>query len=83
MNQFLGMKIFKCPGLLNIMMQETIWLIEHGRSDAVRLQIPPVLRPDLIPHADGLALTEWDSVPGGIGLTAHLEAVTNLANAHK
>ena len=26
------------------------WLIEHGRSDAVRLQIPPVLRPDLIPH---------------------------------
>ena len=25
---------------------------------------PAVLRPDLIPHADGIALTEWDSVPG-------------------
>ena len=55
------------------------WLIEHGRSSAVRSQIPTVLRPDLIPHADGLALTEWDSVPGGIGLTAHLEAVYELS----
>ena len=42
------------------------WLIEHGRSAAVRSQIPAVLRPDLIPHADGIALTEWDSVPEGL-----------------
>ena len=32
----------------------------------------PVLRPDLLPTRDGFALTEWDSVPGGIGLTDHL-----------
>ena len=34
--------------------------------------LPPVLRPDLLPTRDGFALTEWDSVPGGIGLTDHL-----------
>ena len=34
--------------------------------------LPPVLRPDLLPIRDGFALTEWDSVPGGIGLTDHL-----------
>ena len=50
------------------------WLIVHGRTAAVRSLIPAVLRPDLIPHADGIALTEWDSVPGGIGLTAQLES---------
>lgn len=54
------------------------WLIKHGRSDAVRTQIPAVLRPDLIPHADGIALTELDSVPGGVGLTAHLEIIYDL-----
>ena len=54
------------------------WLIEHGRSDAVQKQIPLVLRPDLIPHAEGIALTEWDSVPGGIGLTAHLEVTFEM-----
>ena len=57
------------------------WLIEHGRSVAVRSQIPAVLRPDLIPHADGIALTEWDSVPGGIGLTAHLESAYELSKS--
>ena len=57
------------------------WLIEHGRSDAVRSHIPAVLRPDLIPHADGIALTEWDSVPGGIGLTAQLESAYELGKS--
>ena len=27
---------------------------------------------------DGIALTEWDSVPGGIGLTAELESIYQL-----
>ena len=34
--------------------------------------LPPVLRPDLLLTEDGFALTELDSVPGGIGLTAFL-----------
>jgi hypothetical protein len=33
---------------------------------------PPVLRPDLLLTDDGFAMTELDSVPGGIGLTAFL-----------
>ena len=57
------------------------WLIEHGRSAAVRSLLPAVLRPDLIPHANGIALTEWDSVPGGIGLTAQLESVYELSKS--
>ena len=57
------------------------WLIEHGRSAVVRSLIPAVLRPDLIPHANGIALTEWDSVPGGIGLTAQLESVYEMSKS--
>ena len=49
------------------------WLIDHARSNIARTCMPAVLRPDLLPVSNGLALTEWDSVPGGIGLTAQLE----------
>ena len=55
------------------------WLVEHARSNSARANMPAVLRPDLLPVADGLALTEWDSVPGGIGLTAQLEFLYGLA----
>ncbi len=48
------------------------WLVHHSRSTSVRGVLPPVLRPDLLPSRDGFALAEWDSVPGGIGLTDHL-----------
>ena len=48
------------------------WLVEHGRSPAMLGVLPPVLRPDLLPTKEGFALTEWDSVPGGIGLTDQL-----------
>jgi hypothetical protein len=47
-------------------------LICHARSKAVRGTQPMVLRPDLIITEEGFALTEIDSVPGGIGLTAFL-----------
>lgn len=47
-------------------------LVRHARSAAVRGTQPMVLRPDLIITDDGFALTEIDSVPGGIGLTAFL-----------
>ena len=48
------------------------WLVSHASSKAVRDRLPAVLRPDLLPVSGGIALTEWDSVPGGIGVTAQL-----------
>ena len=47
-------------------------LIEHARSKAIRGTAPMVIRPDLLITEDGFALTDMDSVPGGIGLTAFL-----------
>jgi len=47
-------------------------LVEHARDGRLRGTLPPVLRPDLLLTDDGFALTELDSVPGGIGLTAFL-----------
>lgn len=47
-------------------------LVRHARSKAVRRTQPMVIRPDLLVTDDGFALTEIDSVPGGIGLTAFL-----------
>ncbi|CAA6695203.1 MULTISPECIES: hypothetical protein [unclassified Lentimonas] len=47
-------------------------LIEHARSKALRGSTPMVVRPDLLMTENGFALTEIDSVPGGIGLTAFL-----------
>jgi hypothetical protein len=50
------------------------WLVRHARSKAVRKSQPMVIRPDLLMTEEGFALTEIDSVPGGIGLTAFLNA---------
>lgn len=47
-------------------------LIDHARDKAIRGTMPMVIRPDLLMTEDGFALTEIDSVPGGIGLTAFL-----------
>lgn len=47
-------------------------LVEHARDKALRGSTPLVLRPDLLITEKGFALTEIDSVPGGIGLTAFL-----------
>lgn len=47
-------------------------LIDHSLHECVRGTIPPVLRPDLLRTEHGWALTELDSVPGGVGLTAFL-----------
>lgn len=48
-------------------------LVELQRSGRLRGALPPVIRPDLLLTESGFALTELDSVPGGIGLTAFLE----------
>ena len=47
-------------------------LVAHARDPKNRGAFPTVLRPDLLLTEEGFALTELDSVPGGIGLTAFL-----------
>jgi len=47
-------------------------LIAHARDPKNRGVFPTVLRPDLLLTDDGFVMTELDSVPGGIGLTAFL-----------
>ncbi|MFO0731247.1 MAG: hypothetical protein U0231_20945 [Nitrospiraceae bacterium] len=49
-------------------------LIAYSRMNRFRNHLPAVIRPDIIPTADGMVITELDSVPGGIGLTACLTA---------
>lgn len=50
-------------------------LIELQRSPALKNEVPRVIRPDLLITDQGLSVTELDSVPGGIGLTAWLNKV--------
>ncbi|OGW67178.1 MAG: hypothetical protein A3A88_01825 [Nitrospirae bacterium RIFCSPLOWO2_01_FULL_62_17] len=45
-------------------------LIAYSRLDRFRDLLPDVIRPDVIPTDTGMVITELDSVPGGIGLTA-------------
>ncbi|MBA4150432.1 MAG: hypothetical protein H0X66_20160 [Verrucomicrobia bacterium] len=47
-------------------------LIELQRSPAFKNDLPRVIRPDILLTDDGFRITELDSVPGGIGLTAWL-----------
>lgn len=50
-------------------------LIALQRSPAFKNEVPRVIRPDLLLTEGGLSVTELDSVPGGIGLTAWLNRV--------
>jgi len=47
-------------------------LIEWQRSSAFKNDVPRVIRPDILLTENGFSITELDSVPGGIGLTAWL-----------
>jgi hypothetical protein len=47
-------------------------LVAFARMNRFRQALPAVIRPDVIPTPTGMAITELDSVPGGIGLTACL-----------
>ena len=47
-------------------------LIELQRSQAFKSDVPRVIRPDILLTETGFSITELDSVPGGIGLTAWL-----------
>ncbi len=50
-------------------------LVTFSRMKRFRDHLPAVIRPDMIPTQDGMVITELDSVPGGLGLTACLSAV--------
>src|SRR5215469_18227064 len=50
-------------------------LIELQRSQVFKNDIPRVIRPDILLTENGFTITELDSVPGGIGLTAWLNKV--------
>jgi hypothetical protein len=47
-------------------------LIALQHSPAFKNDVPRVIRPDILLTENGLSITELDSVPGGIGLTAWL-----------
>lgn len=50
-------------------------LLEWQRDPAMKNEVPRVIRPDCLLTDDGFAISELDSVPGGIGLTAWLNEV--------
>jgi hypothetical protein len=50
-------------------------LVAFAREKTFRHHLPRVLRPDLILTEEGFVLSELDSIPGGIGLTAWLNQV--------
>jgi len=47
-------------------------MVAHAKDARNRGKFPTVLRPDLLLTEEGFVMTELDSVPGGIGLTAFL-----------
>jgi len=56
-------------------------LVALQRAPAFKNEVPRVIRPDLVLTENGFAITELDSVPGGIGLTAWLNEVYARAGA--
>ena len=54
-------------------------LLAHQRSSQFKNEIPRVIRPDILLTESGICITELDSVPGGIGLTAWLNQTYSQA----
>jgi hypothetical protein len=48
-------------------------VIDYGRMNRFRRDLPGIIRPDLLLTADGVKAAELDSVPGGIGLTGSMQ----------
>lgn len=67
----------KLPGWLAELLDEgkPEWMVRLQRDKSMMDQFPGVFRPDLILTDNGFAMTELDSVPGGIGVTAWLSRV--------
>lgn len=55
-------------------------LVQHARDERLKGRTPLILRPDLLITEDGFTLSEMDSVPGGIGLTAFLNRLYESGN---
>ena len=55
------------------------WMVRVQRDPGAANQFPRVIRPDLILTEAGFAMTELDSVPGGIGVAAWLARVYSRA----
>ncbi len=51
------------------------WLVDLQREGGMAEQFPKVIRPDLILAKEHFSVTELDSVPGGMGITAWLSKV--------
>jgi len=47
-------------------------VIDYGRMNRFKSDLPMVIRPDIILSEDGVVATELDSIPGGMGFTANL-----------
>jgi len=59
-------------------------LVELQRAPAFKNELPRVIRPDLLITERGISVTELDSVPGGIGLTAWLNQIySRIAQTHR
>jgi hypothetical protein len=55
------------------------WLARLQRDPSTAGHFPKVIRPDLILTEKGFAITELDSVPGGIGVTGWLSRIYSKA----
>jgi len=55
------------------------WLARLQREASMAEQFPRVIRPDLILTETGFAITELDSVPGGIGVAGWLAKIYSEA----
>lgn len=64
----------KLPGWIAALLDtgKPAWMADLQKETGTRTDFPRVIRPDLILTEGGFALTELDSVPGGIGITAWL-----------
>ena len=71
----------KLPGWLAELLDEgkPNWMAKLQREASTASQFPRVLRPDLILTEGGFSITELDSVPGGIGVTAWLSQMYSAA----
>ena len=58
-------------------------LVALQRSPAFKNDVPRVIRPDILLTENGFSITELDSVPGGIGLTAWLNQTYAKAESGK
>jgi len=56
-------------------------LIDHALSKTFRHTLPKVIRPDILLTEEGFIISELDSVPGGIGLTAWLNQAYSKLDA--